>query len=181
MSAEQTASASLHYLHTTGSDTRLVQTFNMGCFINETKNTTLLPAEGLRDINLEKARQAEEVAVSAQGKRSTARKSGPCTLTEVEELIGSLVRADPGAGYLPLLPHTDAALFYRAGTSTLHVCMLKESAVLGATPGDTAVANSEQWRRSIGQQLMLLTELMTFCVPAFFEENAATINPLGKR
>jgi hypothetical protein len=83
----------------------------MGCFINETKNTTLLPAKGMRDINLGKARQAEAVAVSAQGKRSTARRSGPCTLTEVEELIGSLVSADPGAGYLPLLPHTNTALF----------------------------------------------------------------------
>jgi hypothetical protein len=58
--------------------------------------------------------------------------------------------------------------------------MLKESAVLGATPGDTAVAYSEHWRRFIGQQLILLAELMTFCVPAFFADNMMTINPLGK-
>ena len=42
-----------------------------------------------------------------------------------------------------------------------------------ATPG--------KWRRFLGQQLMLLTELMTFCVPAHFADNAAVINPLGKR
>jgi hypothetical protein len=153
----------------------------MGSFISETKNTTLLPAKGLRDINLEKARQAEAVAVSAQGKRSAARRSGPCTLTEVEELIGSLVSATPGNGYLPLLPHTDVALYYKVGTSKRHVEMFNESAVLGATPGDTAVANSEQWRRFIGQQLILLAELMTFCAPAFFADNMMTISPLGKR
>jgi hypothetical protein len=82
----------------------------MGCFINETNMTTLLPAKGLRNINLGKARQAEEVAKSAQGKHSTACRSGPCTLTEVEELIGSLVCATPGNGYVPLLPHIDVAL-----------------------------------------------------------------------
>jgi hypothetical protein len=82
----------------------------MSCFVNETKQTTLLPAEGLRNINLAKARQAEKVAKSAQGKRSPAGRSRPCTLTEVEELIGSLVCATPDNGYLPLLPHTDVAL-----------------------------------------------------------------------
>eukprot|EP00953_Heterococcus_sp_UTEX-ZZ885_P030850 16257-Heterococcus_DN1.PRE.7 len=100
----------------------------MGCFINETKNTTLLPAKGMRDINLNKARQAEAVAVSAQGKRSTARRSGPCTLTEVEELIGSLVGATPDNGYLPLLTQTDVALYYKVGTSKRHIDMYNESA-----------------------------------------------------
>jgi hypothetical protein len=89
----------------------------MSCFVNETKQTTLLPAEGLRNVNLAKARQAEEVAKSAQGKRSSVRRSGPCTLTEVEELIGSLVGATPDTSYLPLLPHTDVALYYKVGTS----------------------------------------------------------------
>jgi hypothetical protein len=41
--------------------------------------------------------------------------------------------------------------------------MLKESTVLTAAATDTR----EQWRRFIGQQLMLLTELMVFCTPAF--------------
>jgi hypothetical protein len=93
----------------------------MSCFVNETKQTTLLPAEGLRNINLAKARQAEDVAKSAQGKRSSAGRNGPCTLTEVEELIGSLVCATPGNGYLPLLPQTDVALYYKVGTSKRHV------------------------------------------------------------
>jgi hypothetical protein len=59
--------------------------------------------------------------------------------------------------------------------------MLRESAVLGTAPYGNAVASSEQWRRFIGRQLMLLTELMVSCIPSFFFDNAATINPLGKR
>jgi hypothetical protein len=55
--------------------------------------------------------------------------------------------------------------------------MLKESTLLTAAPN----ATNEQWRRFIGQQLMLLTELIVFCVPAFFTDNGATISPLGKR
>jgi hypothetical protein len=147
------------------------------CFVNETKQTTLLPPKTLRDVNAEKARQAEAVAVSAQGKRSTVRRSGPCTLTDIEELIGSLVSATPGDGYFPLLPHADTALYYKVGTSACHVNMLKESTMLATAPK----ATNEQWRRFIGQQLMLLTELMVFCIPAFFIDNAATVNPLGKR
>jgi hypothetical protein len=146
------------------------------CFVNETKQTTLLPAKTLKNVNAEKARHAEEIAVSAQGKRSTARRSGPCTLTDVEELIGSLVSATPGDGYYPLLPHTDTALYYKVGTSACHINMLKESTVLATAPK----ATKEQWRRFIGQQL-LLTQLMVFCVPAFFADNGATVSPLGKR
>jgi hypothetical protein len=152
----------------------------MSCFVNETKQTTLLPAEGLSNINLAKARQAEKVAKSAQGKRSPAGRSSPCTLTEVEELIGSLVCATPDNGYLQLLPHTDVALHYKVGTSKRHVDMYNESAVMATDPAGPATVN-EQWRRFIGQQLILLTELMTFCVPAHFADNMKTINPLGKR
>jgi hypothetical protein len=150
--------------------------------MNETSNTTLLPGESVRNTNREKAKRAEKVAVSAQGRRSAARRSGPCTLTDVEELIGTLVSATPRDGYLPLLPHTTTALYYKVqvGTNTSHVNMFKESAVLGAAPG-TAAASNEQWRRFVGRQLMLLTELMTFCVPAHFADNAAIISPLGKR
>jgi hypothetical protein len=152
----------------------------MSCFVNETKQTTLLPAEGLRNINLAKGRQAEKVAKSAQGKRSPAGRSGPCTLTEVEDLIGSLVCAKPGNGSLPLLPHTDVSLYYKVGTSKRHVDMYNESAVMATDPAGPAAVN-EQWRRFIGQQLILLAEVMTFCVPAYFADNAAIINPLGKR
>jgi hypothetical protein len=108
------------------------QTFNMGCFVDETKQTTLLPAKGLRAVNLKKARKAEEIAVSAQGKRSSARRSGPCSCTEVEELIGDPVRSAPGDGFLPLLPRTDVALLYKMGLSKHHVDVFNESAVLAA-------------------------------------------------
>jgi hypothetical protein len=151
------------------------------CFVNETKNTTLLPPKSVSETNREKAEVAEKVAVSAQGKRSVSPRSGPCTLTDVEELIGALVASKPGSGYLPLLPHTSTALYYKVGTSTSHVNMFNESAVLGATRSEATVSSSEQWRRFIGRQLMLLTELMVSCVPAFFVDNAATVNPLGKR
>jgi hypothetical protein len=164
----------------TGSDPTNPRSLNMSCFVNQTQQTTQLPAKGLRNINLKKARQAEEVAKLAQGKRSSAARSGPCTLTEVEELIGNLVGATPGNGYLPLLPHTDVSLYYKVGASKRHVDMYNKSAVMATDPADPAAVN-EQWRRFIGQQLILLVELMTFCVPAFFTDNAATINPLGKR
>jgi hypothetical protein len=150
------------------------------CFANETKNTTLLPSQSMSETNREKAAQAEKVAVSAQGRRSAARKSGPSTLIDVEELIGALVTSKPGAGYLPLLPHTNStALYYKVGTSTSHVNVLKESTVLGATQSEATV--SEQWRCFIGRQLALLVELMICCIPSFFVDNAAVINPLGKR
>jgi hypothetical protein len=150
------------------------------CFVNETNNTTLLPSQSVSEANREKAAQAEKVAVSAQGRRSAARKSGPSTLTDVEELIGALVSVTPGNGYLPLLPHTTTALYYKAGTNTSHVNMLKESAVLGTRQSETAASSSEQWRRFVGRQLVLLVELMIYCIPSFFVDNAATINPLGK-
>jgi hypothetical protein len=57
--------------------------------------------------------------------------------------------------------------------------MLEESTVLETS--EASDASSEKWRRFIGRQLMLLAELMIFCVPAFFVDNAATIDPLGKR
>jgi hypothetical protein len=153
----------------------------MSCFLDETKNTSLLPPKSVRDANVKQAIQAEKRAVSAQGKRSENKRSGPCTLTDVEELTGALVTSKSGAGYLPLLPHTGVALYYKAGTSTTHVNMLKESTALDTVPCDTSDASSEQWRRFIGRQLMLLLELMIFCVPAFFVDNAATVNPLGNR
>jgi hypothetical protein len=149
-------------------------------FVKETKNTTLLPPKNVRDANVEKAEVAERLAVSAQGKRSAARRSGPCTLTDLEELIGGLVSATPGAGYLSLLPHTTAAFYYKPGSSASQINMIMESAVLGSSQSNAAVS-SEQWRRFLGQQLILLTELIVSCVPAFFIDNAATINPLGKR
>jgi hypothetical protein len=164
----------------TGSDPTNPRSLNMSCFVSETQQTTLLPTKGLRAVNLEKARQAEEIAKSAQGKRSSADRSGPCTLTEVEELIGSLVCATPDNGYLPLLPHTDVALYYKVGTSKRHVDMYNESAVMATDPAGPAAVNA-QWRRFIGRQLILLAELMTFCVPVFFADNMMTINPLGKR
>jgi hypothetical protein len=133
-------------------------TLIMSCFLDETNNTSLLAPKSVSDTNREKAKVAENVAVSAQGKRSKAPRSGPCTLTDVEELIGA--NSKPGPGYLPLLPHTTTALYYKAGTSTTHVNMLKESTVLDTVLCDASDASSDYWRRFIGRQLMLLVELM---------------------
>jgi DnaJ domain len=36
-------------------------------------------------------------------------------LAAIEELIHSLVRQTPGDGYAPLLPHTNAAVYFKAG------------------------------------------------------------------
>src|SRR6476646_6301872 len=103
------------------------------CFVNETKSTSLLPSNSVSDTNRENAAQAEKVARSAQGKRSQAPRSGPSTLTDVEELIGALVSTKPGTGCYALLPHTNIALYYKVGTSTSHVSMFNDAAVLGAT------------------------------------------------
>lgn len=67
---------------------------------------------------------------------------------------------------LVLLRHTSAC------SKSLKCLPLPPLIATAATP--------ETWRRFLGQQLMLLTEIMVFCVPAFFADNAALINPLGK-
>jgi hypothetical protein len=150
----------------------------MSRFLNETQRTTLLPFKAVQLINTDKADQAEKIALSAQGRRTTAKRRGLSTLTDLEEVTGALVSTAAADGHMPLLPHTGAALYYCVGTSTTHLNMLKESAVLGTADSD---ATPETWRRFAGQQLMLLTELMTFVIPAFFADNAAIISPLGKR
>jgi hypothetical protein len=150
----------------------------MSRFFNETDQTTLLPVKATQLINTDKADVAEKVALSAQGRRTTAKKRALSTLTDVEELIGALVSTEANDGYVPLLPHTGVSLYYRVGTSATHLSMLTESAVLGTV---SSAATPETWRRFIGQQLVLLTELMTFIVPAFFADNATMISPLGKR
>jgi hypothetical protein len=106
-----------------------------------------------------------------------ATRSGPCSLTAVEELIHNLVRTTPGDGYAPLLPHTTAALYFKAGRYPRLVSMFNNSVVMGST---STMASEEMWRRYIGQQLMLLTELMVFCVPNYFDDHSA-LPLLGKR
>jgi hypothetical protein len=150
----------------------------MSRFLNETNQTTLLPDKAIQLANTEKADAAEKEALNAQGKRTTAKRRGLSTLTDLEELIGALVKFEASEGHSPLLPHTEAALHYRVGTSALHLRMLEESAVLGTAATDST---PEKWRRFLGQQMVLLTELITFCVPAHFADNGAVINPLGKR
>ena len=150
----------------------------MSRFLNETQQTTLLPSKATLLFNTDKADQAEKIALSAHGKRTTAKRRGLSTLTDLEEVIGALVSTEPADGYMPLLLHSTAALYYRVGTSAVHLSMLQQSEVLGTAATD---ATPETWRRFLGQQLILLTELMTFCIPAHFEDNAAIINPLGKR
>ena len=88
------------------------------------------------------------------------------------------VSTEANDGYVPLLPLTGMLLYYRVGTSTTHLRMLKESAVLDSV---SSAATPETWRRFLGQQLMLLTELITRCVPAVFADDAAIISPLGER
>jgi hypothetical protein len=171
-------------------------------FYNETPRTTLLPPTDLQCANNVKAAAAEKLAVSAANRRSAAVRSGPCTLVEVEELIGQLVRLGAADGYHELVP--GSGLFYHCGSSSRHMSMLSSSypmlsrasatqggstTIAGAALPDThlteavGVGMSEQegWRRFLGQQLMLLTELMVFAVPAFFADSAAVFDPSAKR
>jgi hypothetical protein len=150
----------------------------MSRFLNETNQTTLLPPPGTELANKKKADAAEQIALAAQGKRTTAKRRGLSTLTDIEEIIGALVKTEATEGYFPLLPHTEAGLYHCVGASATHLDMLKESGMLGTVAAD---ATPEKWRRFPGQQMVLLTELITFCVPAHFQDNGALINPLGKR
>jgi hypothetical protein len=147
-------------------------------FLNETNQTTLLPDKAIQLVSTSRADAAEQVALKAQGKRTTAKRRGLSTLSDIEEIIGALVQTEGTDGSFPLLPHTEATLHFCIGTSATHISMLQESQILGTAAAD---ASPETWRRFLGAQLMLLCELITFCVPAHFADNAAVINPLGKR
>jgi hypothetical protein len=106
-----------------------------------------------------------------------ATRSGPRSLTALEELIHRLVRTTPADGYATLLTHANAVLYFKAGETQRLVNMFNNSRVMGST---STMAPEEMWRRYIGQQLMLLTELMVFCVPNYFADHSA-LPLLGKR
>jgi hypothetical protein len=82
--------------------------------------------------------------------------------------------------------HTDLELFFKPGVSDKHMKMFNESAHLHqASVVDKThtieLSMDETWRRFLRQQLMLLTELITVCVPAFFQDYAKLNGTLGKR
>jgi hypothetical protein len=91
------------------------------------------------------------------------------------------VQTSAANGYKRLLPHTDLPLYFKPGSSEKHIKMLNESANLQQASAVDKTRTIEQWRRYIGQQLMLLTELIIVCVPANFQDNAKLTNMLGKR
>jgi hypothetical protein len=161
-------------------------------FCNETKRTTLLPSADLRNANTARADEAEKVVVAARGKRSACARQRPKTLTEVEALIDDLVRLGEADGYLELLP--GSGIYYCCGSTAKHIAMLNESAPMSASVDsakvsfiqtleaeETSMSVEEGWRRFLGQQLMLLTELMVLVVPAFFTDSSAIFDPSGKR
>jgi hypothetical protein len=161
-------------------------------FCNETKKTTLLPSADIRNANTARADEAEKIVVAGRGKRSTCARQRPHTLTEVEALIDDLVRLGEADGYHELLP--SFGIYYCCGSSAKHIAMLNESAPMSASADsatlsfiqtleseETAMSVEEGWRRFLGQQLMLLTELMVLVVPAFFTDSSAIFDPSGKR
>jgi hypothetical protein len=152
------------------------------CFSNHTPQTTLLPEACLGTVNATKAAAAQKTAIAATNLRSNSKRNGPCTVNELEELIGYyLVQTSAANGYKQLLPHTDLPLFFKPGVSDKHIKMLDESATLQQASVIDSTRTIEQWRRFLGQQLMLLAELITVCVPAYFQANAKLTNTLGKR
>jgi hypothetical protein len=104
---------------------------NSNCrFRNETEKTTVFPIDSSSLVSsCRTSNQREVVAKSAPGQRSTLQRSGPTSPTEIEDLIGSLVRTTPAAGYHPLLPHTK--LYYKAGTEC-QIDMLNDSNIEGS-------------------------------------------------
>jgi hypothetical protein len=156
------------------------------CFSNYTSQTSLLPEASLGTVNTTKAAAAQKTAIAATNLRSNTKRFGPCTVNDLEEVIGCLVQKSSANGYKRLLPHTDLELCFKPGSSDKHIKMLNESAHLQqASVVDTTraieLSMNETWRRFLGQQLMLLTELIIVCVPAYFQDNAKLTNTLGKR
>jgi hypothetical protein len=151
------------------------------CFSNHTSQTSLLPEASLGTVNATKAAAAQKTAIAATNLRSNSKRNGPCTLNELEELIGCLVQTSAANGYKRLLPHSNVELFFKPGSSDKHINMLKESANLQQASSVDSTRTIEQWRRYLGQQLMLLAELITVCVPAYFQDNAKLTSTLGKR
>lgn len=156
------------------------------CFSNHTSQTSLLPEASLGTVNTTKAAAAQKTAIAATNLRSNTKRYGPCTVNDLEELIGCLVQKSAANGYKRLLPHTDLPLFFKPGESDKHIKMLNESANLqqAAVVDKTRTIElsiDETWRRFLGQLLMLLTELMIVCVPAYFQDNDKLTNTLGKR
>ena len=88
----------------------------MSRFLNETQQTTLLPSKATLLFNTDKADLAEKVAHAAQGRRTTAKRRGLSTLTDVEEIIGALVSTEPGDDYMQLLPHSNAVWVHLQST-----------------------------------------------------------------
>eukprot|EP00953_Heterococcus_sp_UTEX-ZZ885_P036201 18663-Heterococcus_DN1.PRE.1 len=152
------------------------------CFSNHTPQTSLLPEASLGSANTTKAVAAQKTALAAANLRSVKERYGPCTVNDLEELIGCLVQKSAANGYKRLLPHTDLPLFFRPGVNDKHIKMLNESTHLQqATVLHKTLTMDETWRCFLGQQLMLLTELIIVCVPAYFQDNAKLTNTLGKR
>jgi hypothetical protein len=84
----------------------------VSCFTNHTAQTTLLPEVAVSTLNALKATEAQKTAKAAANLRSVTKRYGPCTLNDLEELIGCLVQTSAADGYARLLPHTDALLFF---------------------------------------------------------------------
>jgi hypothetical protein len=102
------------------------------------------------------------------------------TYAEIEEFIGSHVSTTPAVGFAPLCGNNSsngAKLYYKTSLGPHHIHNFNDSMVMGGS----AVATEAMVRRFVGQQLMLLTELMTFCVHHYLKEGSSSKQRGAKR
>jgi hypothetical protein len=109
-------------------------------------------------------------AQAATAKRARRPKSTPTikrlhTFRALEKFIAVNVRSAPSNGFAKLLPHKDENnLYFNIELSEEHTKMFNDAMVMGRT---NTMTPEEMLRRYTGQQLMLFTELILFCVPQF--------------
>jgi hypothetical protein len=145
------------------------------CFSLWGNLTNFLPDAATVAKNKRVSEETEESVKRArppQPKKS----SRPATLKALEEFISSNVKAKAAKGFERLLP--GAELYFKTNLSERHHYMFLNSMVMGKESTGTS---KEMLRRFVGQQLMLLTELMVFCVPAYFADYSAALGSNNKK
>jgi hypothetical protein len=137
--------------------------------------TNFLPDVATIANNKRTAEETEEIVKRArppQPKKS----SRPVTLKVLENFISSNVKARATKGFERLLP--GAELYFKKTLSKSHNSMFLNSMVVGK---ESTGASQEMLRRFLCQQLMLLFELIVFCVPAYFADHSATLGSNNKK
>jgi hypothetical protein len=145
------------------------------CFKLYDYKTSFLPDDATIAYNKGISKETEEVVKRARPPKPT-KVSRLETLKHLEEFITSYVKTAPAKDFERLLP--DAELYCKTKLGPCHTDMFNNSMVMGRT---STMTSKEMLRRFIGQQLMLLIDLMVFCVPEYFADHSAVLGSNNKK